>query len=320
MNIVVLDGYTLNPGDLSWDELNELGRVTVYDRTAPDEVIARAQDADIVLTNKTALTAELLGQLPNLRYIGVLATGYNVVDIEAASSRQIIVSNVPDYSTYSVVQLVFAFILEHCHRLAEHSSAVHGGKWSSAPDFTFSLHPLQELAGKTLGLIGFGQIGRQVARAALAFGMNVIVSTRTRNVIDGLENVSYVELDDLFRRSDFISLHCPLTEQTKGLVHARRLSLMKPSAFLINTARGGHVVEADLAHALRNGQLAGAGLDVLSVEPPPQDHPLLHVPNCWITPHIGWATMEARGRLLQIATDNIRAFQAGTPTNRVDVR
>lgn len=318
MNIVVLDGYTLNPGDLSWEELRTLGSLTVHDRTAPEEIVARSQGAEVLLTNKTPLTAETIRQLPGLKYIGVLATGYNIVDTAAAAEQGIVVTNVPDYSTPSVVQLVFAMLLQHCSHIAEHSEAVHKGRWSAAPDFMFTLHPLMELAGKTMGIIGFGGIGQGVARAAAAFGMNLCVHTRTPRMAPGLEQVQFVSVDELFSRSDVVTLHCPLTEETAGIVNSRTLGLMKPSAYLINTARGGHIIEHDLADTLRAGRIAGAALDVLAVEPPPQDHPLLGLANCYITPHIAWATVEARTRLMNIAVGSLRAFQDGHAANRVN--
>ncbi|MFB9329649.1 D-2-hydroxyacid dehydrogenase [Paenibacillus aurantiacus] len=317
MNIVVLDGYTLNPGDLSWAPFEALGSLTVYDRTPQELVLERAKDADVVMTNKTALPSEMIAALPNLRYIGVLATGYNVVDVEAAAARGITVTNVPDYSTYSVAQLVFAFVLHHCHRVAEHDLAVRAGRWTAGPDFTFSLFPLQELYGKTIGIVGFGGIGRQVARVAAAFGMNVLVHTRTPNLAPEWTAIRYVALEDLLREADFVTLHCPLTPQTSGLINQRTIGLMKRGAYLINTARGGHIVEADLAEALREGRIAGAGLDVLSTEPPPADHPLIGAPNCTITPHVAWATAEARGRLLHIAADNLDHFARGAVRNKV---
>lgn len=317
MNIVVLDGYTLNPGDLSWAPLEALGSLTVYDRTPPELVLERAKNADAVLTNKTPLSAESIAELPNLRYVGVLATGYNVVDIEAAAARGITVTNVPDYSAYSVAQLVVAFMLHHCHRIAEHDKAVQEGRWSAGPDFTFSLFPLQELHGKTIGIVGFGGIGRQVARAAIAFGMEVLVHTRTPKPSPEWAAVRFVPLDELLRAADFVTLHCPLTPQTSGMINRQTLGLMKRGAYLINTARGGHIAEAELAEALREGRIAGAGLDVLSAEPPPADHPLLGAQNCTITPHIAWATAEARGRLLRIAADNLFHFEQGDVRNKV---
>ncbi|GFN33623.1 D-2-hydroxyacid dehydrogenase [Paenibacillus xylaniclasticus] len=319
MNIVVLDGYTLNPGDLSWEGFEALGNVTVYDRTEADQIVERAKDADAVLTNKTPLSASVLASLPRLRYIGVLATGYNVIDLAAASSQGIAVTNIPDYSTASVVQLVFAYLLEHCHHVKQHSDAVHSGRWSASKHFMFADFPLIELVGKTIGIVGFGQIGQQVARTAIAFGLNVIVHTRTEKRIEGLESVRFVSLEQLFKLSDFVTLHCPLTPDTQGMVNRRTLEWMKPSALLINTARGGHVVEADLAAALNEGRIAGAAVDVLSVEPPPSDNPLIGARNCYITPHIGWATFEARQRLMEIAADNLKQFISGSPVNQVNV-
>ncbi|GGD68783.1 D-2-hydroxyacid dehydrogenase [Paenibacillus nasutitermitis] len=317
MNIVVLDGYTLNPGDLSWDEMEGLGTLTVFERTSEEDIVSRAAEAEAVLTNKTPLSAETIALLPKLRYIGVLATGYNIVDIEAAGEQGITVTNVPDYSSFSVAQLVFSLILEHCVQVQKHSDAVHGGRWSAGPDFMFSLSPLLELANKTIGIIGFGQIGQQVAHIAKAFGMRIMIHSRTTKQVEGLEDVPFVSEDELFRESDFVTLHCPLTEQTKGIVSRRTLGLMKPSSFLINTARGGHIVEQDLAEALHAGRLAGAGLDVLSVEPPPSNHPLIGAPNCYLTPHIGWATVEARKRLMTLAADNLQSYMDGAVRNRV---
>lgn len=318
MNIVVLDGKTLNPGDLSWNHLEALGNLTVYDRTATDEIVERAADADVVLTNKTPLTAETLVLLPKLRYISVLATGYNVVDIKAAANRGIPVSNVPGYSSMSVVQTVFAFLLEHCHHVQAHTDSVRAGEWSRSPDFSYTKFPLIELAGKTMGIFGYGQIGQQVARAALALGMNIVVHTRTEKSVPGLEQVQFVSQDELFAGADVISLHSPLTPETTGLINKKNLALMKPTAFLINTARGGHVNEQDLADALNEGRIAGAGLDVLSVEPPAADNPLLSAANCFITPHFAWATQEARARLLAITVENVRLFAEGKVQNRVN--
>ncbi|CAH1197904.1 Hydroxypyruvate reductase [Paenibacillus plantiphilus] len=318
MNIVVLDGYTLNPGDLSWEEFRSLGKLTIYDRTAPEEIAARSQGADVLLTNKTPLTAETIRELPELKYIGVLATGYNIVDMAAASAQGIVVTNVPDYSTQSVVQLVFALLLQHCSHVSEHNEAVHEGRWSAAQDFMFTLQPLMELAGKTMGIIGFGGIGQGVARAAAAFGMKICVYTRTPRNVPGLEYVQFVAADELFTTADVVTLHCPLTTETAGIVNSRTLGLMKSSAYLINTARGGHIIEQDLADALHAGRIAGAALDVLAVEPPPRDHPLLGVRNCYITPHIAWATVEARSRLMQIAAGSLQSFQKGQIVNQVN--
>ena len=318
MRIVVLDGYTLNPGDLDWEAIGGLGELTVYDRTPKEEIATRAAGADILLTNKTPLSGELIEGLTELKYIGILATGYNIVDVEAAMKRDIVVTNVPDYGNNSVAQLVFAFILQHASRVGAHSEAARGGRWAAGPDFTFALSPLHELAGMTLGIVGFGSIGQQVARIALAFGMRVIVHSRTAKIVPGLEPVRFVPKEGLFREADVVTLHCPLTADTQGLINAATLAMMKKSALLINTARGGHVVERDLADALNAGVIAAAGLDVLSAEPPSPANPLLTAANCMITPHIGWATVEARGRLMDIASGNLAAFLQGRAVNRVN--
>jgi glycerate dehydrogenase len=286
MKIVVLDGYTLNPGDLSWTGLEAQGRLTVYDRTAPDQVVERAKEATIVLTNKTALTADQLAQLPELKFISVLATGYNIIDIEATKQLGITVSNVPGYSSYSVVQLCFALLFELTHRVQQHSDAVNQGKWVNSPDFSFWQQPLVELAGKKMGLIGLGDIGQKMTDMALALGMEVLAYSRTRKGRLESQRFKWVELDELFREADVVSLHCPLTPQTKGIINAASLRQMKQSSYLLNTARGPLIVEADLAQALNEGWIAGAGLDVLSVEPPTPDNPLLTAKNCLITPHI----------------------------------
>lgn len=314
MRIVVLDGFTLNPGDVSWDALRSLGECAIYDRTPAAEVVSRASGADMVLTNKVVLDRAVLAQLPQLRYIGVLATGTNVVDIAAARERGVVVTNVPAYSTASVAQLVFALVLELTHHVGHHAAAVREGRWARSEDFCFWDHPLVELDGLTLGLVGFGHIGRRVATLGQAFGMRVIVHSRT---VRPEEGVDFVDLDTLFRTSDVVSLHCPLTPSTQGLVNAARLALMKPTAFLINTGRGPLVNEADLAAALDAGRIAGAGLDVLSVEPPVPANPLLSARNCLVTPHIGWATHAARQRLMQTVVDNVRAFLDGRARNVV---
>ncbi|QHT60597.1 D-2-hydroxyacid dehydrogenase [Paenibacillus lycopersici] len=318
MKIIVLDGYTLNPGDVSWDEIGRLGELTVYDRTPQEEIAKRASGAEIVLTNKTPLAAETIAELPELAYIGVLATGYNVVDTDAAAKRGIVVTNVPNYSNQSVAQLVFAFMLEHASRVGAHSEAARGGRWAAGPDFMFALSPLHELAGMTLGILGYGSIGRQVARIALAFGMRVIVHSRTEKAAAGLESVRFVSKETLFREADVVSLHCPLTPDTQGIINTDTIALMKREALLVNTARGGHVVERDLADALNAGTIAAAGLDVLGAEPPAPDNPLLSAANCMITPHIGWATVEARRRLMAIAAGNLRAYLQGDAVNRVN--
>jgi glycerate dehydrogenase len=320
MKIVALDGYTLNPGDLSWQALEALGDCTVYERTPKELLIERAAGAEIVLTNKVVLGAEQLAQLPQLRYIGVLATGYNVVDVEAARQRDVTVTNVPAYSTASVAQMVFALLLELSQQVGHHARLVREGRWTASVDFCFWDRPLVELDGLTLGIVGFGAIGRRVARLARAFGMEVLVHTahpeKYRETVEGRE-ARFVGLDELFRASDAISLHCPLTEETRALVDARRLDLMKPTAFLLNTGRGPLVDEVALAAALNAGRIAGAGLDVLSVEPPPVGNPLLQAANCCITPHIAWATRAARQRLMTTAVENLRAYLTGAPQNVV---
>jgi glycerate dehydrogenase len=317
MNIVVMDGFTLNPGDLDWAPLRALGDCVIYDRTAPDKIVSRARTAEIVLTNKVPLDCLTIERLIRLEYIGVLATGYNVVDIEAAWRRKIIVANVPGYSTQSVAQLVFALVLELAQRVGLHADMVQRGKWSQSPDFTFRASPLVELAGLTLGIVGYGQIGKAVACIGRAFGMKILVNTRTPVEQDG---IGMGTLDQVFADSDIVTLHCPLTPETEGIVNRVRLESMKPSAFLINTGRGPLVNEADLAGALNRGLIAGAGLDVLSKEPPQPDNPLLTARNCMITPHLGWATLAARQRLIQIAAANIKCFLNGQPQNVVSRR
>lgn len=318
MNIVVLDGHTLNPGDLSWDELGKLGSVTVYERTPAGLVQERIGNAEMVLTNKTPLTREVLEAAENLRYVGVLATGYNVVDIEAAAARGITVTNVPAYGTESVAQFVFALLLELCHQIGRHGDSVRSGDWAKAVDFSYTLTPQIELWGKTMGIVGYGRIGRQVARLAEAFGMRVLVSGRPGKAGWNEDSgVRRVPLEQLLAESDVVSLHCPLTAETEGLINRERLALMKPSAFLINTARGGLLQEQDVADALNEGRLAGAALDVLAAEPPTADHPLVHAPRCIITPHMAWAAVEARERLMSIAAGNVAAFLEGRPVNTV---
>ena len=317
MNIVVLDGYTLNPGDLTWKDLESLGRCTVYDRSLPEEVAPRAKDAEIVLTNKTELSSDVIKQLPKLKYIGVLATGYNIVDIEAASDIGIPVTNVPTYGTQSVAQMVFAHLLNLTQHAAHHAETVRSGRWTSNPDFCYWDMPLIELMGLTMGIIGFGRIGQATAKLALAFGMQVITYdiVKPSSIPQGCQ---FVELADIFRLSDVISLHCPLTPQTKEIINKERLELMKKTAFLINTSRGPLVDEQALAKALNNERIAGAGLDVLSEEPPNENTPLLKVRSCYITPHIAWATRAARQRLLQVVVDNVASFLAGKPQNVVN--
>ncbi|HBQ63619.1 MAG TPA: glycerate dehydrogenase [Clostridiales bacterium] len=320
MKIVVLDGFTLNPGDLEWARLARLGDLKVYERTTRDQILERIEEAEAVFTNKTPLDRELLSRISRLKYIGVLATGYNVVDVDAAAQRGITVTNVPAYSTNSVAQLVFALLLELCQHVQQHSDAVHAGDWVASKDFSFTRTPLTELAGKTLGILGFGRIGQKVAAIASAFGMQVRVFSRTQKNISGSAgggDVRWCDLEELFSDSDVVTLHCPLTPETAGLVDREKLAWMKPSAFLINTSRGPLVNEADLAEALHQGRIAGAGLDVLSAEPPQADNPLLTAPNCIITPHIAWATREARVRLMEVAVSNLERFLAGDPVNVV---
>ncbi len=315
--IVVLDGYTLNPGDLTWKNLKALGQCTVYDRTEPKEVLSRVKDAEIVLTNKTVLSSDVIKKLPKLKYIGVLATGYNVVDIEAARDRGIPVTNIPAYSTRSVAQMVFAHLLNLAQHVGHHAETVRSGRWTFNPDFCYWDMPLIELAGLTMGIIGFGRIGQATAKLALAFGMKVIAyDIVTPSSIP--EGCQFVELDDIFRFSDVISLHCPLRPQTKNIINKEHLELMKKTAFLVNTSRGPLVDEQALAEALNNERIAGAGLDVLSLEPPEKNNPLLKAKNCFITPHIAWATRAARERLLKIAVDNVASFLEGKPQNVVN--
>jgi len=316
MNIVVLDGLPLNPGDLTWKDLEALGRCTVYDRTEPKEVVPRAKEAEIVLTNKTVLSSDVIKQLPKLKYIGVLATGYNVVDIEAARDAGIPVTNVPAYSTPSVAQLVFAHLLNLAHHVGAHSDTVRSGRWTSSVDFCYWDTPLIELAGLTMGIIGFGRIGQATAKPALAFGMKVIVYdvVKPSSMPAGCQ---FVGLEDIFRVSDVVTLHCPLTPQTQNIINREHLELMKKTAFLINASRGPLVDERALAEALNNEEIAGAGLDVLSSEPPEKDNPLLKAKNCFITPHIAWATRAARQRLLKVVVDNVASFLAGKPQNVV---
>jgi glycerate dehydrogenase len=320
--IVVLDAHTLvpgMPGDPQWSIFDPLGPTIVYPRTQPQLVASRAAGAAAVLANKALLPAPILEQLPQLRYVGILATGTNNVDLAAARARGITVTNVPAYSSAAVVQHTFALLLELVTHVAAYDRAVHDGRWSACPDFTFSLGPMIELAGKTLGIVGLGAIGGQVARVGAALGMHVIAAARdTRPVNAPHDHIPRIPLDTLFAQADVISLHCPLTQQTRHLVNAQRLARMKPGAILLNTSRGGLIDEAALAAALHAGQIAGAGLDVLSTEPPAPDNPLLTAPRCILSPHSGWATIEARGRLMTQAAENLRRFLAGDPINVVN--
>ena len=316
MKIVVLDGYTVNPGDMSWKQLQKLGDLTVYDRTAPHEVTRRAEEADVVLTNKVVLDKPQLERLPRLRYIGVLATGYNVVDLDEARRRGIVVTNIPAYSTDSVAQMTFAHILNITNRVGHYAQANMEGRWTNSPDFCYWDMPLQELAGKTLGIVGLGHIGLKVARIAREFGMDVFAQT-SKDSASLPEGVQKTTFHGLLGVSDILTLHCPLTEQTRGMVNMQTIQMMKRGAIIINTGRGPLVNEHDVAEALRKGYLAGYGADVLSEEPPHSDNPLLAAPNAFITPHIAWATAEARKRLMDIAVHNVEAFIKGNPVNIV---
>ena len=318
VKIVVLDGHALNPGDLSWEPLRAIGELQVFDHTADDQIVARAHDAEIVLTTRTRLPAQILRQLKKTRYIGVLFTGYDVVDVKAARELKIVVTNIPTYATASTAEFTFALLLELCHHVGLHSEATREGEWSRSADFSFWKTPLVELAGKTLGIIGLGQIGRRVAEIALAFELRVIAADAVRSPIPDWPDFRWCEVDELLPQADVVSLHCPLLPQTRGIINARSLALMKPSALLINASRGPLVVEQDLADALNNGRLAGAAVDVLSSEPPAPDNPLLRAKHCIVTPHIAWATKEARARLLNTAIGNVRAFLDGHPVNVVN--
>lgn len=316
MKIVVLDGYGLNPGDLHWSEMETLGTTVVYDRTSPDEFLVRAQGADALITNKTVITAGHISQLPDLKYIGVLATGYNVVDIKAAKERNIVVTNIPAYSTQSVAQMVFAHILNITQRVGHYACENKKGRWTNNPDFCYWDTPLIELGGKRMGVVGFGNIGQATAAIAMAFGMEVFVYTSKPQFVLP-QGIKKMELDEIFSKCDVVSLHCPLTPETENMVNADRLKKMKPNAILINTGRGPLVNEQDLADALNNGVIAAAGLDVLSTEPPCENNPLLSAKNCFITPHIAWATREARMRLMNMAVINLKNFIEGNPINNV---
>ncbi len=316
MKIVVLDGYTLNPGDLTWDALRALGEVALFDRTPPEQVAARSADAEIIVTNKALLPREVIAALPKLRFIAVTATGFNIVDAAAAKERGVPVSNVPLYGTRAVAQFTIALLLELCHHVGAHADSVRAGDWVESADWCYARYPLLELDGLTFGIVGWGRIGQATAAIARAMGMKIIVARRSpKPPADGVE---FVPLEDVFRRADVVSLHCPLTPETKHLVNAERLALMKPTAFLLNTSRGPLLDEAAVATALNTGRLAAAGLDVLSTEPPKADNPLLTARNCLITPHQAWAAKAARARLMDTTVANVRAFLAGRPENVVN--
>ena len=318
MKIVVLDGYAGNPGDLSWDALKALGECTIYDRTAPADLISRVQDADIVLTNKVCFKAEHFDQLPKLKYIGVIATGYNIIDCEAAKAHGVVVTNIPAYSTNSVAQMAFAHILNIYNRVGHYATAITSeDSWVKSEDFCYMDTPQIELWGKKIGIVGLGNTGSATARIAIGFGMEVLAYT-SKSDFQLPPEIKKVELEDLFRQCDIVSLHCPLTPTTKNLVNAERLKLMKPNAIIINTSRGPVVNAQDLADALNSGQIMAAGMDVLETEPPKADNPLLKAKNCYITPHIAWATYEARVRLMDILVGNVKAFMEGKPVNVVN--
>lgn len=317
MKIVILDGYTENPGDLSWEGFAALGELTVYERTAAADIVPRIGDAEIVYTNKTPITAETLAACPKLRYIGLLATGYNVVDVAAAKARGVAVTNIPTYGTAAVAQFAIAMLLEICHHVAHHSDAVHAGRWTANPDWCFWDYPLIELDGKTMGIIGFGRIGQATGRIARALGMRVLAYD-SRPSDAGRAIAEYVPLDELLANSDVISLHCPLFPETEGIINKANIARMKDGVILLNNSRGPLVVEQDLSDALNSGKVYAAGLDVVSTEPIRPDNPLLKAKNCFITPHISWAPRESRQRLMDIAVENLRAFLAGAPVNVVN--
>ncbi|MBQ7255778.1 MAG: D-2-hydroxyacid dehydrogenase [Oscillospiraceae bacterium] len=315
MKIVILDGYAANPGDLSWEAITSQGDLTVYERTAPEDVIARIGDAEAIYTNKTVISEAVMDACPNLKLISVLATGYNVVDLAAASAHGITVCNVPAYSTRDVAQLTFALLLEICHHVGHHAETVREGRWTSCKDFCYWDYAPIALYGKTLGIIGFGQTGQAVAKLAKAFGMNVLVNTRT---IRDCPEVTFCDLDTLLAQSDVVTLHCPLTEKTERIIRKETIAKMKDGAILLNTGRGPLLDEQDVAEALRSGKLSAHGADVVSKEPISADNPLLTAPNCYLTPHIAWATKDARTRLLAVSAENLRQFLLGTPQNVVN--
>lgn len=317
MKIVVLDGFTLNPGDLSWDGFRKFGSLTVYDRTPEALISERVGDADAVIVNKTPITQATLEGCRSVKYVGVLATGYNVVDVTAAGERGVIVTNIPTYGTTAVAQMAIALLLELCHHVGAHSEAVRAGRWSSNPDWCFWDYPLVELAGKTMGILGFGRIGQATGAVAQALGMKVLAYDEYQNPALTSESCSYASLDEVLGRSDAISLHCPLFPATKGIINRNSIAKMKDGVFIVNTSRGPLIVEEDLREALNSGKVGGAALDVVSTEPISPDNPLLGAKNCIITPHIAWAPKESRGRLMEIAVENLRAFVAGAPVNVV---
>ena len=316
MKLVVLDGYTLNPGDISWGGFDPLADITIYDQTPADEIVSRIGDAQAVLTNKTPLSKEVIDACPNLRYIGVLATGYNVIDIEAAKAKNIPVCNIPTYGTAAVAQFTIGLLLALCHHIETHSNSVYRGEWSECPNFCYWTHPLTELAGKTMGIIGFGRIGQNTAVIAKALGMNILAYDSYQSE-EGKKIATYVTLDELFAKSDVISLHCPLFAETEGIICKENIAKMKDGVMILNSSRGPLVVEADLRDALNSGKVGGAGVDVVSCEPIKADNPLLDAKNCLITPHIAWAPKESRARLMDIAVANFASFQQGKIVNNV---
>ena len=318
MKIVILDGHAINPGDLSWDGLRELGSLEVFDRTPEDSVVPRAREAEAVLSTRAPLTREILKQLKQLRYAGAMFTGFDQIDVKAARELGVVVTNVPTYGSASVAQLVFALLLELCHHVGLHSEATRAGEWSRSADFSLRKTPLVELQGKTMGIIGFGRIGRDVGQIAVALGMKVVAFDEARRDAPNWAGFRWCDLDELMAEANVVSLHCPLLPETRGMINATTLLKMKSSAFLINTSRGPLIVEKDLADALNSDRLAGAGVDVLSSEPPPLHNPLLQAKNCVVTPHIAWATKEARTRLVETVVSNLRAFVEGKPVNVVD--
>lgn len=318
MKIIVLDGYTLNPGDLTWDDIADLGYLKVYDRTPIDKVVERIEDAEIVFTNKTPISKEAINSSPKLKYIGVLATGYNIVDIEAAKNKNILVSNIPTYGTNSVAQFTTALLLELCHHVGEHSQAVKRGEWTDNLDWSFWNHPLIELDGKTMGIIGFGRIGQKTSEICQALGMNILAYSNSKRPELENENCKYVELDELLTNSDVISLHCPLLPETKGIINNNTIEKMKDGVMIINTSRGELIVEEDLKDALNNCKVAGAACDVVSTEPIQADNPLLDAKNIIITPHIAWAPRESRERIMAMAKDNLKSYLKDNPINIVN--
>jgi glycerate dehydrogenase len=322
MKIVVLDGYTLNPGDISWDAMRKLGNLTVYDRTSYDRkgealIVERAGDAEAIFTNKTPLSKDVISRMPKLKFIGVLATGYNVVDVKAAKERGVIVTNVPAYGTASTAQMAISLLLELCQNVGMHSESVHKGEWTKNVDWCYWKHPLIELSSKNMGIIGYGRIGQATGRIAQALGMTVLANSRFQNKTLESATMKYVELDTLFSESDVISLHCPLADATEGIINKESIAMMKDGILIINNSRGPLIVEQDLADALNSGKVAGAAVDVVSVEPIRADNPLLRAKNCIITPHISWAPIESRRRLIDIAVENLERFIAGDPVNIV---